>query len=242
MSRLAVLFPAYAETPANRFGYHEFQVGANHADRDPTSSSGNYILIRGVLLFFKFDPKKSKPITNTGAHRGCVLSDTTGEHQRIHSTQRRRAGADALLCLVAEQGDCFSRPNVLSLMLKQVTYDLYPCLRVMQIDTEVGPRNGLHPASRDQNRSILEPGSTFHIEVAEVPAVLIHEKALKDSKVTIRRPHVVTQHMRGAAQMGILGGMYRVLRSSWYGGQEELAVHPTCQRAPVFTHGNFLLT
>jgi len=120
--------------------------------------------------------------------------------------------------------------------------DLYPCLRVMQIDTEVGPRNGLHPASGDQNRSILEPASTFHIEVAEVPAGLIHNKALKDSKVTICGPHVVTQHMQGAAQMGVLGGIYRVLLSSWYVAPEELAVHPSCQRAPVFTHGNFLLT
>jgi hypothetical protein len=87
----------------------------------------------------------------------------------------------------------------------------------MQIDTEVGPRNGLHPASGDQNRSILEPGSTFHIEVAEVPAGLVHDKALKDSKGTIRGPHLVTQHMRGAAQMRVLYGMYRVLRSSWNG-------------------------
>ena len=44
--------------------------------------------------------------------------------------------------------------------------DLYPCLCVMEINTEVGPRNGLHPASREQHRSILEPVSTFHIEVA----------------------------------------------------------------------------
>jgi len=49
---------------------------------------------------------------------------------------------------------------------RTVVLDLYPCFRVMQIDTEVGPRNGLHPASGDQNRSILEPASTFHIEVA----------------------------------------------------------------------------
>jgi len=86
MSRLAVLFPAYAENLANRFGYHEFLVGANHADQDPANSRGNYALIRGVLLFFKFDPKKSKPITNPGAHSGCVLSDTAGEHQCIRST------------------------------------------------------------------------------------------------------------------------------------------------------------
>ena len=40
-----------------------------------------------------------------------------------------------------------------------------------------------------------KPVSTFHIEVAEVPASLIHDKALKDSKVAIRGPHVITQHM-----------------------------------------------
>jgi hypothetical protein len=63
------------------------------------------------------------------------------------------------------------------------------------MDTEFGPGNGLYPSSGDEHRSIVKPVSASNIEVAEVPASLIHDKALKDSKVAIRGPHVITQHM-----------------------------------------------
>ncbi len=42
---------------------------------------------------------------------------------------------------------------------------------------------------------IMKPVSAFHIEVTEVPASLIHDKALKDPKFAVRRPHLITQHM-----------------------------------------------
>jgi hypothetical protein len=56
----------------------------------------------------------------------------------------------------------------------------------------------------------MKPVSASYVKVAEVPAILIHNKALKDSKVPIRSPNVITQHVRGAAQMEDLGGIYRV--------------------------------
>jgi len=89
----------------------------------------------------------------------------------------------------------------------ELVFDLYSCLRVMQVNAEFSPGNGLYPARGDQHRSILEPVSAFHIEVAKVPASLIHDKAFKDSKVPICGPHVITQHMAGAAQMEKLGGV-----------------------------------
>jgi len=39
-------------------------------------------------------------------------------------------------------------------------------LCVMQIHAVIGPGNGVHPASRNQNRAVVKPISGFHIQVA----------------------------------------------------------------------------
>ena len=77
----------------------------------------------------------------------------------------------------------------------KLVFDLFPYLRVMQMNVEFGPGNGLYPAGGDQHRSILEPVSAFHLEVTEVPASLIHDKALKDSKLAVGCPDLIPKHM-----------------------------------------------
>ena len=119
---------------------------------------------------------------------------------------------------------------------------LCSCHRVVQLDNEISPGYGLHPASGNQHRSIPKPVSALYIEVTKVPASLIHDKALKDSKFAVRCPHVIAKHMRGAAQMEDLGGLYRLFHPSRHGRHAQLAVDPTCQWAKVIMHGNFLLT
>jgi hypothetical protein len=70
-----------SENAANRLGYHEFFVRANHADHNPASVSGNHALIRRVSLFFQFDSQKSQSIAAPGADYGCLLADAASEHQ-----------------------------------------------------------------------------------------------------------------------------------------------------------------
>ena len=79
-------------------------------------------LIRRVSLGFEFDAQESQPFANPGADRGRMLSDATGEHQRVQSAQRRREGADPFLDLVAKQRHRFSRPHVLRFTVEQVTH------------------------------------------------------------------------------------------------------------------------
>ena len=89
----------------------------NDADDNSAGRRGNYALVRRVVLFFEFDSKESQSIANPSADCGCILSDTTGEHQCLNSTQRRRECTNPLLDLVTEQRNRFSRPHVLRLVL-----------------------------------------------------------------------------------------------------------------------------
>ena len=91
-------------------------------DRNSACGRRDHTLAWSVSLFFQFDPKKSQPVTNPGPDRGRILSDATGEHQRIQSTQRRRECANPFLDLVAKQCYRFSRSHVLLLVLQQVTH------------------------------------------------------------------------------------------------------------------------
>jgi hypothetical protein len=63
------------------------------------------------------------------------------------------------------------------------------------MDTEFGPGNGLYPASGDEHRPIVKPVTASNVEVAEVPASLIHDKALKDSKLAVGCPDLIPEHM-----------------------------------------------
>ena len=66
---------------ANRLGYYLLFVRMNDADDNSAGRRGNYALVRRVVLFFEFDSKESQSIANPSADCGCILSDTTGEHQ-----------------------------------------------------------------------------------------------------------------------------------------------------------------
>ena len=47
-------------------------------------------VVTGIVLSFEFDSKEFQTIANPSADRGCILSDATGEHQCLNSSQGRR--------------------------------------------------------------------------------------------------------------------------------------------------------
>src|ERR1700757_1588619 len=87
---------------ANTFGYYQFFVGADDAHCDPASFSGNLLGVRRVSLLIKFDSEKPKTVADASANHRRVFADTTSEHKRVKSAERRSESTDPFFRLITK--------------------------------------------------------------------------------------------------------------------------------------------
>src|ERR1017187_3194515 len=69
----------------------------------------------------------------------------------------------------------------------RVEFTLHSISAMLQIDPAIGPRNGLYPASRNQQGAALEPASGFDVQIAEMPDGQTSSTSWSGCRHTIRK-------------------------------------------------------
>jgi hypothetical protein len=114
------LFSSEAQNSTDSPGDHRFFVGGDNVNSNPAIFRRDYVFANLVAFLIDLDSKKFQTIASPSADWGGMLSDTSTEDQCIQSSKRGSVSAYPFLDLVAEQGDGFGRPDILTFAGEEV--------------------------------------------------------------------------------------------------------------------------
>src|SRR5438093_8674828 len=100
MSSILFVNRARSENAADRARNHQLFIRTNDAHGDATGLGGDHRRILLISRLVQFDAKEAKSFADACANGRVVLSNATGEHQRIQSTKGGGERADPLLRLI----------------------------------------------------------------------------------------------------------------------------------------------
>lgn len=100
--------PLQADDAHNRTSDCNFFVCSNHSNGGLTGVRGNHRLRICITRLIQFNAEEFQPIANPPADCRRVLTDATGEHERVHSNRhrldRRPCSRDGIVDLCCRSG------------------------------------------------------------------------------------------------------------------------------------------